>query len=371
MKDINKLHKEAMELAEIALLSKARGDFDEAIEHYSLAFSKEWEAAKELLGQFDNEPSRSVLLRSAASLAMNCSKYREAEQMIGHALSGNPPTEIAEELRDLYEQINFERHLDLRGITLSSDEFQFSMAGNQSGFGIIQSELFTRRIELIEKLTFRTAERKKGRPYREGGSISKDVRDEFEPFLSLPRAASYAVTIRLGKPKTGNLFKEENERAEVIDELIKGIKLIDTNDEDGLKTLIPDEAYYNNFIGSIKELAPDGKKVSIVGLTVVRDSKAVPFVFSRKRKDITITSRTKTEPDIIEEGIEIIGLLDFADATTKHIKLTEENGIKHNIEVPSGMLSDIVKPYWEDKVIVKGTRKDKIIILEDISRADD
>jgi hypothetical protein len=51
--------------------------------------------------QFNLEPTRSVLHRSAAALALECSELREAERLIGRALAGNPPEEIANELRDL------------------------------------------------------------------------------------------------------------------------------------------------------------------------------------------------------------------------------------------------------------------------------
>ena len=44
---------------------------------------------------FDFEPIRSVLHRSAAMLAVECSQLREAERLIGRALSGNPPDDIA------------------------------------------------------------------------------------------------------------------------------------------------------------------------------------------------------------------------------------------------------------------------------------
>ena len=50
---------------------------------------------------FDLEPTRSVLHRSAATLAVECSELREAEKLIGRALAGNPPDDIANELRDL------------------------------------------------------------------------------------------------------------------------------------------------------------------------------------------------------------------------------------------------------------------------------
>ncbi|WP_277883666.1 hypothetical protein [Nostoc sp. FACHB-133] len=37
----------------------------------------------------------SVLHRGAATLAVECSELREAEKLIGRALAGNPPSDIA------------------------------------------------------------------------------------------------------------------------------------------------------------------------------------------------------------------------------------------------------------------------------------
>ena len=42
--------------------------------------------------------------------------------MIAYGLCGSPPDEIAEELRDLLETVNFERHLKLRGLKLDPNE---------------------------------------------------------------------------------------------------------------------------------------------------------------------------------------------------------------------------------------------------------
>jgi hypothetical protein len=55
------------------------------------AFEYERKAAMLLLNDYDVEPTRSVLFRSAASLALNFGDYREAERMIALGLLGNPP----------------------------------------------------------------------------------------------------------------------------------------------------------------------------------------------------------------------------------------------------------------------------------------
>ena len=105
MKDIRTLHNEAMDLALQGDIAGKKAQNEESIDLYAAAFEKEREAA--LLADFQQnpEPGLSILYRSAASLAIQCGKYRDAEQLIAKALSGNPTEEIAHELRELLQDI--------------------------------------------------------------------------------------------------------------------------------------------------------------------------------------------------------------------------------------------------------------------------
>ncbi len=103
MTDVNSLHQRAMQLADEADAASRRGE--DASPLFRSAFDLERQAADQLAADHSAEPSRSVLLRSAASLAISCREYREAERLIARALSGNPPEEICEELRDLLEEL--------------------------------------------------------------------------------------------------------------------------------------------------------------------------------------------------------------------------------------------------------------------------
>jgi len=102
----------------LAYIAKIKGRIDEFYDFSRKAFEKEKEASKFAKETIVPEPTLSVLHRSAASLAIDCGEFREAERLIAFALSGNPPNDIAIELRDLLEQVNFLRHLDLRGKVL-------------------------------------------------------------------------------------------------------------------------------------------------------------------------------------------------------------------------------------------------------------
>src|SRR3954447_9391023 len=118
MSTASDLHDQAMVHVDEAFVARHRGDIERAQEHSQKALRLEIAAAEEFRDSFTTEPTRSVLYRSAATIALDCGQHREAERLIATALAGSPPYEIAEELRDLLEQVNFERHLKLRGVML-------------------------------------------------------------------------------------------------------------------------------------------------------------------------------------------------------------------------------------------------------------
>ncbi|HXG11136.1 MAG TPA: hypothetical protein VNK04_15355 [Gemmataceae bacterium] len=109
MNPIADLHREAMRLADEADHFRRQGDLQTAQERLRQAFERERRAAELSAPDHSYEPTRSVLHRSAATLALECGEYREAERLIAAALTGNPPDEIAEELRDLLGRVYFDR----------------------------------------------------------------------------------------------------------------------------------------------------------------------------------------------------------------------------------------------------------------------
>ncbi len=94
-----------MTLAEDAYQAQRLGDVARAQELFALAFEQERTAAREMENDPHLEPTRSILLRSAATLGLQAGEIREAERLVATALAGDPPDEIADELRDLLEEI--------------------------------------------------------------------------------------------------------------------------------------------------------------------------------------------------------------------------------------------------------------------------
>ncbi|HEX3556692.1 MAG TPA: hypothetical protein VIA62_26010 [Thermoanaerobaculia bacterium] len=96
------LHEAAMELAQQAFSNL---DKPGARELFQGAMEKERRAADIWAETSGLEPTRSILYRSAASLAWNCQDYPEVKRLAMEGLAGAPPSRIAGELKELLEMV--------------------------------------------------------------------------------------------------------------------------------------------------------------------------------------------------------------------------------------------------------------------------
>lgn len=102
--NIKELHREAINLVQLAQKEYEQNNLLEYKRLTTLAYGLEKKAAEFLKDKYEIEPTRSVLYRSAASLAFKCEKYTEAIDLIVEALKGNIFEEIKTELLDLLKQ---------------------------------------------------------------------------------------------------------------------------------------------------------------------------------------------------------------------------------------------------------------------------
>ena len=359
-----------MQFADLAATERRQGSRDKAEKLTRRAFELERDAAKAVEDQLEFEPTRSVLHRSAASLALECNEDREAERLIGRALSGKPPDEIAEELRDLLEEVNFHRHLALRGIVLQPDEFQFSLEGEAVGLGIAKTNQLLPRVRDLETLIIRTAERKRGYEFREVGRIPKELTEAVELYVSVPRAASFAVSFRIGSSQLN--LPGINFPREVIEDVLDCFAHLDAGEMNELEQRIPNESYFRNFIGLAEKIAPDGEIVRRVGFTATTDNVERYVALSLRREEIRAKA-VSLDRTVREKTIKIEGTLLAANAKQKklgRIQVVDDERKTHRILVQRGTMSDIVKPMFEERVSVTARLKDNDILLESIDLVD-
>ncbi|MBU1627191.1 hypothetical protein KKB18_07460 [bacterium] len=129
MKDINHIHRQAMDFAEQAFSAKREGDIELSKELFLQAMELEIKAANALKDDFDREPSRSVLYRSAASLALECGQLVYAYDLICEAFRGNPPHEIAEELIKLKELLLAKLLKQFQELEIKVHELELQLTG--------------------------------------------------------------------------------------------------------------------------------------------------------------------------------------------------------------------------------------------------
>lgn len=101
---IQEIHRQAIKLAKEAQLEF---DNENILGYQDLilkAFELEKTAAEFLKNNFESEPTRSILYRSAATLAFKCEKYFDTIDLITEALKGNPFEEIKIELLELLKK---------------------------------------------------------------------------------------------------------------------------------------------------------------------------------------------------------------------------------------------------------------------------
>ena len=365
----NDLHRRSMDVSALALMDRMRGNPDNALGLFRQALELELAAIAELKEPI--EPTFSVLHRSAATLALDSNQPRQAEKLVAYALAHEPPPEIADELRDLLDQINCQRHLELRGVVLQEEEIQLSFSGADVGFGIASATEVQNRITDSSRLIYRIAERQSRRPFRDRGGTTNLIKKRFEPFLSLPRAASYSVTLRFGRPTDQLSFPGMLGTLDVLNEFMDLMGLVNNNTISEIRNRIPEPPYLRNFLGLAKMIAPDGERIRQVGFTTIT-SEGKRFV------SVTRPASELPPPAAIElpvpeaELVEVRGVLRYADAIRNNqIKVVDSRRKSHNVEVPEGMMADIVRPLWDSPIVVKGLRKGNLITLPDIQKDDE
>lgn len=100
--EINSKHERAMDLTVVALQLQD-SDASAALTKFREAFLLEREAA-DGVADATIEPTRAVLHRSAATLALDCGEIAEAVRIANRGLTGNPPADIADELQKVLQR---------------------------------------------------------------------------------------------------------------------------------------------------------------------------------------------------------------------------------------------------------------------------
>jgi hypothetical protein len=254
------------------------------------------------------------------------------------------------------EQVHFDRHLAVQGDELSDNELQVSLSGRGVSFGVIAVSHYLDRAKNIGNLVRRTTERLYGLPFQ----TRRRAGESASLYMSAPRAGSFAMTFRLGKQPSLDGMRGPDE---ILSTLLEDIRTVDERDWRELRNRIDDEAYLSNFVGLLKQIAPDGSNVSQVGFTARQRGATYEVPFRRNRRELLVDPSGGVDGQL--ETVE--GVLSWADRRSNMVKLGDTR-----IKVPGGFIDDIVRPLWGQQVKATVERKPgrKTAVLIDVESLD-
>lgn len=105
MDNILNIHNEAMDLASFGDKELKMGNVDKAKSLYAEAYEKEHRVLDKLDDSNSSLIGRTIILRSAATLALQCGLKRDAERLIAKGLSEDIPGSLTTELRNLLKEV--------------------------------------------------------------------------------------------------------------------------------------------------------------------------------------------------------------------------------------------------------------------------
>jgi hypothetical protein len=363
MSTVRELHREAMALAQRALIEREAGNAAVAEMLSAQALPIELSAARLVEKSVASEPTRSMLYLSAASLAFQAKDNATAQRLVAEGLSGYPPPKVEQDLKDLYEQINLSSHLQVRGVVLTSDQVQLTMIGQEVGSGMILAVPFMSRIKALMTLFSRTTNRLNGYAY-DRKPVAIDNRSLLIPLLSAPRAGSFSVTVQFAQNAklSRSMFVSG---ADVINSVMDGLKDLETGDSEGLEARIPEESYRVNFQSLAKQFLPDGDQITMVGLT--SGTKQISLSKTKQQVLAAIPASSTSADD--EGPYSWTGLLDAAIMQQRQIALILDDGEKVRFHVAEGM-DDMVREFFNRRVHVTARTNGKRKNLLEIDNAE-
>jgi hypothetical protein len=337
MTTVRELHRQAMELAQNATFLPEVSS-RESRELLQRALELESQAAAMVDKVQSSEPTRSILYRSAASLAIQAQDYEAAIRLSSEGMAGYPDRDIQNDLFELIEQARIELERLALGDLLPGPHLKMRLRGRSVGFGSIPYSVLKPRMETIIKLLTRTSMRLQNLPYQSSGS-PKDANQLFVPMVNAFNPGSFEVEIELAPRQLELTLPAET----VINAVIDGIAMIQSGDTEHLGQIIDDDSYTRDFFSSARTLAPDG---NVIRSVVFNGSQQI-LDFTRRGREIAIPSlRAPVDAVGDAEITHVEGRLVATDIREeKHwIGIEIKKGQVHRYYVPEG-LEDLVKTH--------------------------
>lgn len=360
-RSVRQLHEEAMRLSQEAVVARVRGDYESQRQFVKQALMHEVMAAEQVPFAPESEPTRSILYRSAASLAFQAQDFEYTLRLIGEALRGYPPPSVIDELTSLWSSVQHQKYLEDSGIVSIETGVEIRIAGPVVGNAQIPYGELDQRIDALTMLTDRSTDFLQNKDFSRRRPRSNAL--GLRPTLSNVRPGSFIADINFqADAHQLSLFTTIED---VISLVIDSVEKSDAGDIGALISLFRgNESYAANANKAVMQLAPDGQGIREVTVTTSRKNVTLdtPSAFM----DAFTPSLSKEEPES-SRVLTAIGNINQPDRQKDTIDFLPEDGSKPipTIYVHEALV-DFVLRYWPERVEIEYRETSKQKELLDI-----
>lgn len=365
-------HSQSEEFASQAEIALRSGNKDRAIELFRMAAEQESFALSYL--SLDKVRTLGITAVSAASLWFKAGEFRQVERIIYQWLARDILPEFATlQLQSILQAAWNEQLFRQSGIEFVRGEILVSVGGGEVVTGAAPLELVHRKVNEVSNIFYRTIEMLLALPLRRRGLPSREIQEQFRPWLLQAPPGSYQFAVRVQRPPQMSLFPDAAPQVEEITQkFLDIVEAASQETHDELETVVPDPEYRKAFLKLTRNLAPTGKTFNRLEIRSATDIDARPIVFlPESRQDINNTLREETirAPEQTTLRVEqITGILRALHLDNDWIEL-HPDGQDQTIRIreTGDVIDDMVGPMVNQRVIVDVVvRHDRTYLYRDI-----
>jgi hypothetical protein len=256
------IHDKAMAIVDKARDAERAGNKAGYVELLRAAYQLERQAASRLDQAPESEPTRTVLFRSASSLAFQAEDYQEACNLAFDGLTGNSPEEYAAELLEIASDAKFRLQLIGQNLQVPNAEITLTVRGPRVSIGLAparQTTLILRRIEML--LRGRVEKFFKNKLEARGVEWPLGNAKLFDVFMRPIAADEFAVAFQLGLHEQLSLFSTASPGDQIVGDFIRDLQTVFREGGASAKD--------DRFAAAVLRLEPDGKEVTSIEITAM------------------------------------------------------------------------------------------------------
>ena len=370
------LHDLAANLEDKAYFARRAGDKSAEIEYTKQAYLKEAEAAS-LLRQHPSHHMHVALHLNAALFAYRAGYYHESENLIAHGLTGHAGDIQRSELYDLLAKVRLCLSLESLDSPWLDNELELTLQGLEADAGLLDVNTLSSQIKDWHSLLRSTIRYVLSYQFMEQ-PVSEN---NFRVLAAPPTKGSFKISIRL-LPVGKQLALPNFDATAINTRILSNFSTLQSGRLSTLRSSYESDEYYHDFMKFAKSVAPDGKKVTAIGIEAAVDNSRRSVLFDRTVEDINsvyvppVEHETLKEYRLSDELHEVTGELRYADAMTpgqEELKLQAEDDSEWRIHVPDDYRHNL-GVFYKSRVKVAGRykyvdRRSNLLQLESIELA--